>query len=426
MKKKSTWIVFLGILALFLLWTTLLTACGSGGTSSSSNSNDSNDNGQPTDTGNGDDSGSGTGDDSGTGTEDVSSYFPIAVWLQQPRFAEQYKAIGVNLYIGLWDGPTEAQLDELQEADMPVICNQNDFALQHLDTYKETIVGWSHGDEPDNAQWNSQTSRYDPCIEPAVIVADYDTWKANDPTRPVYLNFGQGVANVDWIGRGACTGHTEMYPDYIEGADILSFDIYPVTSDKENVKDNLWYVAEGVKNLRLWSGGEKPVWSWIETTHINSHDSKPTPSQVKSEVWMALIHGATGIGYFCHEWYPSFNDHALLSDTQMAQAVSQINSQITELAQVLNSSDLDDDLLVATSGDVPVAAMYKSRQNQYYIFAVNMRDETTTAIFDISSVSTTAAQVDVLYEDRHIDTANGTFQDQFSGYAVHRYRLTVE
>jgi hypothetical protein len=230
---------------------------------------------------------------------------------------------------------------------------------------------------------------------------------------------------VDWIGRGTCTGRTDMYPEYIAGADIISFDIYPVTSQLENVQGNLWYVAEGVKNLHLWSNDERPIWCWIETTHINNEAIKPTPFQVMSEVWMALIHGASGIGYFCHEWHPAFDDHALLGDTQMAEAVGQINAEITELAPVLNSSDLEVELLVETSGAVPLAVMVKSRHNQYYIFAVNMRDEATTATFEIGGVAT-AGQVEVLYENRDIATANGTFQDQFSGHAVHRYRFPVQ
>ena len=42
-------------------------------------------------------------------------YFPIAVWLQDPRNAEAYKRAGINLYVGLWQGPTEAQLAALEE-----------------------------------------------------------------------------------------------------------------------------------------------------------------------------------------------------------------------------------------------------------------------------------------------------------------------
>jgi hypothetical protein len=33
-------------------------------------------------------------------------YFPIAVWLQSPSRAAQYKAIGINTYVGSWRSPS--------------------------------------------------------------------------------------------------------------------------------------------------------------------------------------------------------------------------------------------------------------------------------------------------------------------------------
>jgi hypothetical protein len=50
--------------------------------------------------------------------------FPIAVWLQSPSRAADYKAIGINTYIGLWRGPTEDQLAELKRHGMRVVCSQ--------------------------------------------------------------------------------------------------------------------------------------------------------------------------------------------------------------------------------------------------------------------------------------------------------------
>src|SRR5690349_3135379 len=41
------------------------------------------------------------------------SFFPIAVWLQSPPNAKRYKDVGINLFVGLWEGPTEDQLSTL-------------------------------------------------------------------------------------------------------------------------------------------------------------------------------------------------------------------------------------------------------------------------------------------------------------------------
>src|SRR5579859_92783 len=78
------------------------------------------------------------------------SFFPIAVWLQNPANAARYRAAGFNTYVALWNGPNESQLAELRKAGMRLICEQNEVALKHLND--PTIVGWMHGDEPDNAQ----------------------------------------------------------------------------------------------------------------------------------------------------------------------------------------------------------------------------------------------------------------------------------
>ncbi len=66
-------------------------------------------------------------------------YFPIAVWLQDPKNAEKFQQAGINLYVGLWRGPTDTQLDQLHKAGMSVICGQNRVGLAHKDD--PTIVG---------------------------------------------------------------------------------------------------------------------------------------------------------------------------------------------------------------------------------------------------------------------------------------------
>src|SRR5215217_3355556 len=70
-------------------------------------------------------------------------YFPIGVWLQDPANAAKYKAIGINMYVALWRGPTEAQLATLEKAEVKVICSPK-MAFKE----SKVIVGWMHGDEP--------------------------------------------------------------------------------------------------------------------------------------------------------------------------------------------------------------------------------------------------------------------------------------
>lgn len=348
------------------------------------------------------------------------SYFPITVWLQAPKNAPRFKAAGFNLYVGLWKGPTEEQLEALRKAGMPVICSQNEVGLRHRDD--PLIVAWMHGDEPDNAQRRPDGKGYGPPIKPERIVRDYERIRAADPTRPVILNLGQGVAWDGWRGRGVRTNHPEDYPEYVKGCDIASFDIYPVVHRSDPVRGNLWYVARGVTRLRRWTADERVVWNCIECTRISNVNVKPTPAQVRSEVWMSLIHGSRGLIYFVHQFKPKFIEAALLADPEMLAAVTKLNRQIQQLAPVLNSPTVADGVTVTSSSSVtPVHAMVKRHEGATYLFAVAMYKEPTKATFELRGVG--EARGEVLDEGRAVQVWGGRFTDAFTGYQVHLYRI---
>lgn len=351
-------------------------------------------------------------------------YFPIAVWVQQPKNASKYRAAGINLYVGLRKGPTEAQLAELREVGMPVICFQNDVGLAHSDD--PIIIGWMHGDEPDNAQSivDPETGKksYGGPVPPPNVVADYEEYRAAEPTRPILLNLGQGVANDEWHGRGK-GAHKDDYLTYVKGCDIISFDVYPVANiRKPDGENHLWYVPKGVSRLRKWSNDEKIVWNCIECTHINSEE-KATPHQVKAEVWMSLIHGSMGLIYFVHEWNPKSNEHALLDDPEMLVGVTAVNNQIHELAPVVNSPTVEDGATVKSlSKEVPIALMVKRHGDATYVFSVGMRNAPTKGVFEVSGLPEIAT-AEVIGEGRSIQLEDGGFQDDFGSYDVHIYRI---
>ena len=351
-------------------------------------------------------------------------HFPIGVWLQSPANAAKYQAAGINLYVGLWQGPTEEQLAALKAANMTVICSQNAVGLAHR--ADPTIAGWMHEDEPDNAQpvKDPVTGKpgYGPCIPPASIIADYARLRAADPTRPVLLNLGEGVANDEWIGRGSGASLSD-YGQYVQGCDIASFDVYPIAGlGKPDGENYLWYVPKGVTRLIGWTEGRKPVWTCIECTHIGS-DRKPTPRQVRSEVWMALIHGSRGLIYFVHEFQPKFSEHALLDDAPMLAGVTEINHQIQTLASVLNSPTIAQAATVhSSSAQTSIDLMVKRQGKTTYLFAAGMRNGAASGAFTVPGLPKTA-HAEVMGEGRTITVKSGKFSDAFGPYDVHLYRI---
>ena len=350
-------------------------------------------------------------------------FFPIAVWLQDPANAPKFQAAGINVYVGLWEGPTEKQLAELKKHGMRVFCEQNEVALKHKDD--PTIVGWMHGDEPDNAQELPNNKGYGPPIKPAKIVEGYQKLQKADPTRPIMLNLGQGVAWDQWYGRGVRTNHPEDYPEYIKGCDIVSYDIYPACHDNPAVAGKLWMVADGVSRLRKWSEDRKIVWNCIECTHISNPKAKATPQQVKAEVWMSLIRGSNGLLYFVHQFKPKFIEAGLLADAEMLARVREVNLQIQRLAPVLNSPDVPDKVIVESSAAaVPVEVLVKRHGDALYVFATGMRDGKTEATFKVTGVPA-GAKVEVLDEGRELEVRDGAFRDKFQPWDVHLYKVVL-
>jgi hypothetical protein len=349
------------------------------------------------------------------------NFFPIGVWLQVPENAARYRAAGINTYVGLWDGPKPGQLETLQQAGMFVICGQTSLALERQN--QSSIIGWHQLDEPDNARRRGARLGWGHPTPPTEILATYQQWQQADPTRPVFLGLGQGVAWDGWYGRGTRNNRPEDYPEYVQGGDILSFNIYPVNHDRPEITGNLWIGADGVKRLCQWAGGTKPVWNCIETTRIETTGRKPTPTEVRAQVWMSLIHGSRGLIYFVHQFTPTFVEAGLLADAEMLAAVTAINREITELAPVLNSPSGTNQVHVRTfNSAAPVATMTKQHGPFTYVFAVAMRPLTTEVEFT-SANFLNATTVEVIGESRTRSMLQGKFTDTFAPYEVHLYRI---
>lgn len=374
------------------------------------------------------------------------AFFPLCVWLQSPHNAEKYKALGINVFVGLWDGPIEDQLAALKKAGMLVACDQNAVGLKHLDD--PTIIAWIRGDEPDNAQpfkafWKSDVEKikkawpqieafkdlgpnkpytgYGPPIPWDWTVRECEKIKAKDPSRPLLLNLGQGVANDNYIGRGERRNQLDDYPKYMKACDIVSFDIYPACHDEEAIRDSLWYVPKGVDRLHKWGGPGKTVWNCIEAARHGK--LRVSPHQLRAEVWMSLIHGSQGLIYFCHQFEPKFIEAGLLAEPDLAGAVGRVNKEILGLAPVLNSPTVEGRATVNSSDpEAPIDILVKQSGPAVYVFAVSMRDKPATGEFAVKQAPP-GASIEVIGEARTLEVKDGKFSDAFNGYDVHLYRV---
>lgn len=356
-------------------------------------------------------------------------FFPIAVWLQGSEHATELAQLGVNVYVG-----NNASTDALAASDLAILKSQGMYAIIGQDSVglasidDPTIVGWwMTPDEPDNAQ-PASGGGYGPPVAPSTMVTQYDAYRAADPTRPVWLGLGQGVAYDAWEGRGS---NPPPESGYVPASDIVSFDVYPYNAcsgdtNQKAICDQFWLNAFGVDRLHQWSNRNQAVWTDFETTVINAGTtSGPTPAETVSEVWLALIHSASGICYFIDSWQPSFREDAIFEDAAMVSAVTALNAQIKSLAPELNSGTIPG-LVTVTSSDTttPVDTLVKASGTTLYVFSAVSRAGTTTASFAITGMTGNGVAT-VVGENRTIPVAAGGFSDAFAANGVHIYSIDL-
>jgi len=357
------------------------------------------------------------------GPDPSPDYFPIGVWAQRETDAVTWAAAGVNLYVGLWQGPTTQQLDALRAAGVQTIAAQNSVALfytQKLSDGRPVVVGWALEDEPDNY----------PKTPASAIQAQAAQWKLNDSTRPLLLNLSQGLGwdDATWVGQGGQIDPAADYPAYLAASDIAAFDIYPSSETHAQVRGQLWRVGLGVDRLFQYRPGQQIVWNVIETGNVYgvTPDRRPTPAQIRAEVWMSIVHGARGIIYFIHgkTSFSDFDDRALLRPENAAylSAITSLDAELHSLARVINAEPavgvaaMDD--VVGTS---PVEFTARASPGVVHVFAVGMRDAATRKRFQISPPAD--GMVEVLGESRALPLSAGRFEDEFAGYQAHLYRV---
>ena len=213
--------------------------------------------------------------------------YPIGVWLQDPvSTAVTYRNIGVSHLVGLWgpqgivSGASQDQLNAAKAANMKVVSYPAGAALDSANWGENggPIVAFMHRDEPD----------LPPCTTPAQLRAEYDRFKAINPRMPVYVNFGPGPA----FPNRSCYG--DVYGEYSQAADILSFDYYPWNEDDP---DPIGSVNRGLDNLRRHGD---PVWVFFEMSDVHVGSGRwPTYEQHRDLV-LSTVDRAAGVEWFCH------------------------------------------------------------------------------------------------------------------------------
>jgi len=333
---------------------------------------------------------------------ELTSFFPIGVYVQSTSYFATWKSRGVNTVIAVPDGNSATAWDAAAAADhLYEIREPTSNADVSANVGNTNILAWSQPDEPDGILTQ---------VPYSTIQQNYTTWKSLDPNRPVFVNF-VGALNQYDLQTGA--SGLAWYQDYAAGADWLSSDRYPV-----NHNDSLGIIGTEINTLRQ-IGGSKPLFTGIETGAFDAGDPVITPGQFRAEVWEAIIHGVRGIWYFPVQISPTF-----AFDVTPANVAAEMTTQdalITQLAPVLQGA-INPSSIRATVPSPLKVAWRKVASGDYFI-VLNLSDNSiVNQKISVSGVGT-ASTASVYGESRSVAISAGVVTDNFGPYVVHIYQV---
>jgi hypothetical protein len=255
------------------------------------------------------------------------------------------------------------------------------------------------------------------------VAAYYRRAKEQEPARPVLMTFTsrfmKGSDRVDDETK------QRIYPEYVKHCDVVGFDVYPIFG--HNRPDRLTDVADGVSELLAIGGPSRGLYAWIETNAgsrwIDPDRQLPvTPADTRAEVWMAIIRGATAIGYFTHSWWPQYDEFAPAAD--MRAELARLNAQIAALAPVILAGPARPAVEMSLAGGLQCHFKATERRGSVYVIAQNsdMDRRAGRATVRVEGLARGTA-VEVVGEDRTVTAQEGAFSDDFAPLAEHVYRV---
>ena len=321
-------------------------------------------------------------------------FFPLMLIDQcDPGAVAHERTFGINLVINeSCPGQTaQQQLDSLQGKALAVL------PIGAREARGAGLAGWTYPDEPDNNGWT-----------PASLAKAQPYNRRNADGLVTFVTtsgrfFSRTPTGVAGVPLAQIAGFARL-------ADMAGFDLYPLNACQGNLT-----AVYDAQRLFARLAGATPTFQWIETGPIRPGycgGFGMTAEELNAEVWLAVIGGARGIGYFTHTFSPA--DRPFDVTPQVQQAMAQTNALLNSVSPGLLGATLQ------SKADSPVVkVLARTGRRRTYVFAINTMRSPTKAQIHVPRL--VDGPVTVVGEQRTVIAKDHSLIDHFGGLQVNVY-----
>ena len=364
----------------------------------------------------------------GVALVDGVPFFPIGVYSVCERefngnsldaAFEGLKAAGVNTVHSYSDTRGEKFLSAADRHGLKVWSGMHaaDKAFVEKTRHHRSVLAWYVGDD---------TAMH---AEPFEVHDRVDSVLSADPTRITcqadVMNSGDAVSS---------------YRAFVKVTDVFMPEIYPCHSAERVPQPDC--VARAIRDMKRFRSDvaeakdvrPKAIWPIIQYFDgWNAWKRFPTRDELFAMSFASIVHGANGITFYTYGgWIIPEQKVFNLGITTSAERwgnMTNLTARVASLAPALLSETGGrcDPKVTAGPAEDPlgqpsVTALWKRTADATWLIAVNAAPAKVRATFALPA-GTAAGDAEVLWENRRVTVAGGSFDEAFESFAVHVYRL---
>jgi hypothetical protein len=166
------------------------------------------------------------------------------------------------------------------------------------------------------------------------LKADLEKNRATTPNRPIMHAIGYWLNEPAGVIEGTPPPR-EKYESVVQTIDVAAPYLYPVPYQP------IRSVGEAVRRASAASAGRKPLLPILQIFTWTATDRYPRPAELKCMVYLSLIHGARGIGFYSYNHVTGKKGVTFAQDQpKLWASLKEINAELAQLGPfILEASE---------------------------------------------------------------------------------------